>query len=355
MVFRFRLAAAPTDDTIRLPIEPGEDLVDAGAGNDTIFVFEGADTVAGGSGNDNILGAQGPDELHGDGSVVLLSGGDHAVVEIATSVSDRDFITGGDDNDFVYGESDDDVLLGGVSAGRENSGQDVLNGGVGNDLLFGGAEPGAGATDHILGGNSNLIDFSAIAKASGIKGAGTGPGVFIEPRYLERDIVQILRPAGATLKFEYQPPDNYLLPDFSTAVGGRVKVTTTMPDKSIATDFLYDVEYAKIYDVVGDLLSDATAYWNATTPEARAAVFSPTSLIPLTQWTFEIGRYANGTGSLTLLRNGSAVASADPDGTTNLSVLANSDNLISSSGSKAKIAFAWDDTTPVDSGTYDAI
>ena len=196
-----------------------------------------------------------------------------------------------------------------------------------------------------------LLNFTAIVHAPGVTGVGTAPGEFVAPQYLESDIVQILRPAGAQLKFEYEQPGTFssLLADGGTVAGGRVKVTTTLSGAS-SSDYLYGVEYAKIYNDVGSLTADAGTYWSAATPAARAAVFNPADLVPLTQWTFDIGRYANGTGILRLLRDGIEVARED------FSALATGGNLAATG---AVCAFAWDDATPitVDNGdhTFDAI
>jgi Ca2+-binding RTX toxin-like protein len=45
----------------------GDDTIHGGAGNDTIIGGEGNDTIHGGAGNDYIMGNEGKDKLYGDG------------------------------------------------------------------------------------------------------------------------------------------------------------------------------------------------------------------------------------------------------------------------------------------------
>ncbi len=79
----------------------GDDYIDAGAGNDTVFAAAGEDLVDAGPGDDRVFG--------GD---------------------DDDLIVGAAGNDFLRGGDGDDLMFGGA-------GSDVLNGDVGDDLLSG--------------------------------------------------------------------------------------------------------------------------------------------------------------------------------------------------------------------------
>jgi Ca2+-binding RTX toxin-like protein len=92
---------SPTDD----------DVLEGGAGNDTINAGAGDDVVRGGEGRDLVRGGSGSDQ-----------------------------IDGGDDIDKVYGDDGDDVLQG--VAGNDYlfglNGADALTGGAGNDYLHGG-------------------------------------------------------------------------------------------------------------------------------------------------------------------------------------------------------------------------
>jgi len=122
----------------------GDDTINAGAGSDVVFAGEGNDIIDGGTGNDLLIGGQ-----------------------------DNDIIDGGDGDDLIVGDlvhrienvapiglnvSDDGVLEAfsrfDVSSGAEVNGVDVINGGAGNDRLF-----GMGGNDRITGGTGNDLIF----------------------------------------------------------------------------------------------------------------------------------------------------------------------------------------------------
>jgi Ca2+-binding RTX toxin-like protein len=94
----------------------GNDSVSAGQGDDVVFARGGDDTVFGGSGNDSVLGGDGADTIEGN-----------------------------DGNDILLGEDGADTLTG-------NAGNDVLDGGVGNDSLLAGD-----GRDSVLGGDGDDI------------------------------------------------------------------------------------------------------------------------------------------------------------------------------------------------------
>nr|WSY53176.1 calcium-binding protein [Streptomyces sp. NBC_00886] len=104
-------------------------------GNDTIHATTG--TIAqGGNGNDSITtvgaaadGGAGNDVIRAGAGNQSLTGGDG-----------NDTIDGGAGNDFLYGGKGNDVLRGGAGADTlyGNSGNDTLYGGAGTDVLSGG-------------------------------------------------------------------------------------------------------------------------------------------------------------------------------------------------------------------------
>lgn len=135
-----RISGAGGDDLIygdglngpRPPVfpEPGPgpviagNLINAGAGNDTVHAGYGEDTVSGSSGNDLLFG-------YG------IVAGDAPF----TAVQARD----GDLGDWISGGAGSDTLMGG-------GGGDVLLGGIGDDLLVGGAGP-----DTLTGGGGDDV------------------------------------------------------------------------------------------------------------------------------------------------------------------------------------------------------
>ena len=87
------------------------EVIEAGAGDDTVYAGGGNDIVNGGTGNDYLYGDVGND---------IVNGG-----------MDNDYLDGGEGNDTLDGEAGDDYLDGGT-------GNDTLIGGIGNDYLSGG-------------------------------------------------------------------------------------------------------------------------------------------------------------------------------------------------------------------------
>ena len=98
----------------------GDDSVLGEAGNDYIYAGTGNDTVSGGDGADYAEGGMGDDDLSGDLGSDTLYGG-----------LGNDTVTGGLGNDWLDGGAGNDELNGGA-------GDDTLTTGDGNDALYGG-------------------------------------------------------------------------------------------------------------------------------------------------------------------------------------------------------------------------
>ena len=159
------------------------DVVDGGAGNDTITTGDDADFITGGSGddsidggidddtisggadNDYIVGGEGADSIQGDGGDDTIYGGLDPVYPDGLNIIDdgsggdpvdpdptngRDVIDGGEGNDLIFGQDDDDTLSGGSGDDTLFGGidEDSLSGGTGNDVLLGGQ-----GADHVSGGD----------------------------------------------------------------------------------------------------------------------------------------------------------------------------------------------------------
>ncbi|MEQ6247885.1 cadherin-like domain-containing protein [Sulfitobacter sp. HNIBRBA3233] len=175
--------------------ENDRDLVDGGAGNDTIRTGDDRDTITGGDGDDvinagidddivegndgddRIVGGEGNDDiLGGAGNDTIYAGNDPDEIPDGTDIEDdgsnpfgpdlrpdngRDTVDGGDGDDVIFGADDDDVLLGG-SGNDYIDGEiddDIIDGGTGNDTLIGGqgndSIDGGRGTDTIEGGTGN--------------------------------------------------------------------------------------------------------------------------------------------------------------------------------------------------------
>jgi Ca2+-binding RTX toxin-like protein len=114
-----------------------DDTINGGDGDDTIIGSEGSDSLIGGGGNDLIYGGAGPgtDALNltddGVGSTIgpdpVLDNGDDYIEGGAGD----DTIFGQDDNDTILGGLGNDLLDGGID-------DDTIEGGAGNDTIIGG-------------------------------------------------------------------------------------------------------------------------------------------------------------------------------------------------------------------------
>ncbi len=109
-------------------------VLEAGAGRDTLTGGDGDDTLEGGNGDDTLEGGENNDVLRGDAGADNLKG-----------ENGNDVLSGGDDNDVLNAGAGIDVLFGGA-------GNDLLFGGAGFDKLFGGA-----GFDRLFGGADNDI------------------------------------------------------------------------------------------------------------------------------------------------------------------------------------------------------
>lgn len=172
----------------------GDDILWGGAGNDTLTGGAGDDIIRGGGGDNAMLGGLGDDiyvvgstgdtvtENPGEGTDIVFvtvsgwtlganieaayltgtaasltgSAGDDVLVANDTLAS---VLNGGQGNDTLWGQAGDDTL-------RGDAGDDTLRGGAGNDVLVGGAGNdklvgGQGADRFVFGpGHDELFDFN---------------------------------------------------------------------------------------------------------------------------------------------------------------------------------------------------
>ncbi|WP_269633963.1 calcium-binding protein [Pelomonas sp. BJYL3] len=148
----------------------GNDVLDGGAGNDTM-------TADGG--NDILLGGDGNDVMRGDGKAQTVPVGIHG----------EDYLEGGEGNDQLIGGGKNDTLLGGEGSdsmwGDDSDddvpaaahGNDWMDGGAGNDFLKGGGGKDTllgGEGDDQLEGDDELSDLPASAHDSDYLDGGAG-------------------------------------------------------------------------------------------------------------------------------------------------------------------------------------
>ncbi len=138
------------------------DAINGTAGNDVVVSGGGNDTINTGDGDDRVCSEAGLDEIN-------AGNGD-------------DFVLAGPDADTVRGQADDDTLVGNAGGGDTNdvgdtisggTGDDFLDGWVGNDVLAGG--PG----DDQLRGEAGVDLVTYVSSAAGVTAdlaAGTATG-----------------------------------------------------------------------------------------------------------------------------------------------------------------------------------
>lgn len=135
-------------------------LLQGGAGHDTIFGYGENDTLIGGNGddkldggwgNDRLLGSQGKDTLTGDYGDDSIEGGDDA--DQVRDLAGDDSIWGGAGNDDVFAGQGDDFVDGGPGHDRLDGGKggDTIEGGNGDDTVSGSQSLGY-EKDVLIGG-----------------------------------------------------------------------------------------------------------------------------------------------------------------------------------------------------------
>jgi len=157
----------------------GNDQLLAGngdTGNDALYGGNGNDTLGGGAGNDILVGGAGGDVLFGGAGNDWLDVGIHntftsdgpSIVNQAWAGTgaDRvdgdnttDILGGGSGNDTLVGYGANDILFGGQNSTADASNRDLLYGGDGNDRLYGSTDAdlldGGTGADVLFGGDSD--------------------------------------------------------------------------------------------------------------------------------------------------------------------------------------------------------
>ncbi|MDV6028998.1 MAG: hypothetical protein F9B45_02590 [Phycisphaera sp. RhM] len=167
---------------------PGEDTLYGGSGPDELFGDSGNDTLDGGSGNDRLVGGRDSDHLLGgdDDDSIFGDFANDANNELYDDLFGGDYVDGGFGNDTIFGGPGEDRLNGGGGADHVEGQQgndylgggvlginelgevvnhfiyldanDVLKGGDGNDVIWGGASgPGLEMVVGTTGGMDLLL------------------------------------------------------------------------------------------------------------------------------------------------------------------------------------------------------
>ncbi|UWQ76417.1 Hint domain-containing protein [Leisingera sp. M658] len=153
------------DDADLIDGGSGMDVIDGGIDDDTIDGGSQADVLTGGEGSDILLGGGGSDTIYGglnpgfpDGLNITDDGSDGRPAD-PDPTNGMDTIDGGSGNDLIFGQDDDDDISGGSGHDTIDAGidDDIVRGGAGNDLITGGQGAdtlsGGAGRDTFLGGN----------------------------------------------------------------------------------------------------------------------------------------------------------------------------------------------------------
>ncbi len=125
----------------------GNDFIDGGMGNDTIFGMDDDDTIYGGQGNDVIDGGIDDDLIYGGlGDDILMGGQGNDTVDGGQG---NDSLVGGDGDDVMTGDAGNDTFVGGAGA-------DTMSGGGDRDLFIG------GGIGDVVDGNENGDDYDTL-------------------------------------------------------------------------------------------------------------------------------------------------------------------------------------------------
>jgi Ca2+-binding RTX toxin-like protein len=162
-----RLRGYDGDDTINGGA--GNDFLDGGGGNDQVFGGAGNDVVVDGSGTNYLRGGEGDDVILG-GTGFDDANGNMGNDTISTGAGD-DYSVGGKDNDLLFGDAGNDIVWG-------NLGNDTCDGGDGNDQVRGGqgddSVSGGPGADFVSGdrGNDTISGGSGADNFHGSQDAG---------------------------------------------------------------------------------------------------------------------------------------------------------------------------------------
>lgn len=163
-------------DDVANSTSTGAAVIDGGAGNDAIAmsatVFGGDDRLNGGAGNDSLYGGLGEDRIDGGADDDTLAGelGD----DLIEGGAGDDSLDGGADDDVVFGDDGDDSLAGGL-------GDDSVKGNAGDDVFV--VTALADGRDGYDGGaGADTLDLSALATSLSLTLKESGTFTFATDR-----------------------------------------------------------------------------------------------------------------------------------------------------------------------------
>ncbi|MQQ07286.1 type I secretion protein [Epibacterium sp. SM1979] len=212
------------DDADLITGGDGLDVIDGGIDDDTIDGGDDADEITGGEGSDSLLGGEGDDTIYGgldpvfpDGLNITDDGSDGRPVD-PDPTNGMDTIDGGAGNDLIFGQDDDDSIDGGTGNDTIDAGidDDTVVGGEGDDSILG----GQGADDLSGGLGEDTIDLGTDGQADTATGGlnsdlftGAGVGDDIvggeDPDGSDVDVLDLRGTAepGGSISVDFTPGD----------------------------------------------------------------------------------------------------------------------------------------------------
>ncbi|TKA96143.1 hypothetical protein FAZ78_13075 [Cereibacter changlensis] len=160
--------------------EAGDDLLNGKAGDDVLSGATGDDVLRGGAGDDELSGGDGDDVLHGGAGDDVLDGGDG--VDTADFSDDATGVVIDLTEGIAIGAASGEDELSGIENATGGSGDDVLAGDAGSNLLTGGAghdtvrieaegevlvDLSTGTVDGAALGSDRLVDIEALLFGDG--------------------------------------------------------------------------------------------------------------------------------------------------------------------------------------------
>ncbi len=188
---------APTTTTTSTNTEligtDGADILSGSSGADTISGGSGADLISGGGGNDVIYGNKEADTIFGNDGADTIFGGQNDGPEttnngLSAQRQGIDVLNGGAGNDLIYGNHGGDSITGGtgddtIFAGQDN---DTISGGSGNDVLAGNKNDdlifGDGGNDTLNGGEGNDTMFGSSGNDRFLFASNSGNDIITDDR-----------------------------------------------------------------------------------------------------------------------------------------------------------------------------
>lgn len=162
------------NDAVSGNVGSNDDIIDAGAGNDSITSGDGNDTIYGGIGGDTVASGDGNDTVYGGDGDELMSGnaGDDSLFggsgnDMLEGEGGSDVLDGGEGDDRLIGYNANGAFSGSTEVQADDGSPDTFYGGAGNDEVFAGAgndyiDGGSGVDTAFGGGGDDQLVFDDI-------------------------------------------------------------------------------------------------------------------------------------------------------------------------------------------------